>query len=244
MRIVLLVVVASVVMSSVAYTQSSNSGYLFQRPNASVVLRAGYAGASANSDLFAFTSRQLTLDRSDYGGGTLDLEFARGIGSRTDLVLSTAFAGMSRQSEFRDFLDQNDAPIEQRTTFLRVPITVSVRQYLFSQGRQIGNYAWIPARVAPYVGAGGGAVWYRFRQTGDFVDFQTDDVFPATMSSSGLAPSARAFAGAEFKVRPKLALSVQSSYLWASAKLGNDFSGFDRIDLSGFSASLGLAARF
>ena len=92
---------------------------------------------------------------------------------------------MKRRSEFRHFIDNNDQPIEQTTTFRRVPITIGVKQYLTSTGRSIGKFAWIPSRFAPYVGAGGGTMFYSFRQDGDFIDFQTNDVFPSYYASSG-----------------------------------------------------------
>jgi hypothetical protein len=151
---------------------------------------------------------------------------------------------MNKRSEFRDFVDQNNAPIEQATVFQRVPLTVSLRHYLTSPGRSIGSFAWIPAKFAPYLGVGAGAIWYRFQQTGDFIDFTTNDVFPATLSSSGWAPAARALAGAEYTLSPRLALTAQANYLWANGRMGADFSGFNRIDLSGLSTSVGLAARF
>jgi hypothetical protein len=172
----------------------------------------------------------------------MELGFA--LAGRTDLVVSGGYAGMNKSSEFRDFVDQNNAPIEQSTEFQRVPLTVNLRRYLTSPGRSIGSFAWIPAKFAPYLGVGAGAIWYRFRQTGDFIDFTTNDVFPATLSSASWAPAARALAGGEYTLSPRLALTAQASYLWANGRMSSDFSGFNRIDLSGLSTSVGLAARF
>ena len=231
-------------LPSLATAQSSGDGFLFGKPSVTFAVTAGYAGANAKSDIFAFTSRQLTLNRRDFSGPSVDLDLGVALGGRTDLVFSAGYSGMNRKSEFRDFVDQNNAPIEQATMFQRVPVTVSLRQYLTSRGRSIGNFAWIPAKFVPYMGVGAGAVWYRFNQSGDFVDFTSNDVFSATLSSSGWAPAARAFAGAEYSLNPRLALVAQAKYLWSNGRLASDFSGFNHIDLSGVSSSIGLAARF
>lgn len=223
--------------------QRSGKGFLFVEPKGSIALRAGYALATANSDLFSFTAEQLTVDRSDFSSPVVDVDIAVRLAARTDFLLAASYAGINKGSEFRDLVDQSDNPILQQTTFQRVPLTVGVRQYLLSRGRAIGSFAWIPARFAPYVGVGGGMMWYTFRQTGDFVDFDTNDIFNATLESSGWTPTATASAGAVFTVSPGLALSAHGNYLWARGKPSDDFAGFNRIDLSGFSATAGLLVR-
>jgi hypothetical protein len=43
-------------------------GYLFSPPHATFSLRGGYARASASSDVFAFVTERLTVDRGDFSG--------------------------------------------------------------------------------------------------------------------------------------------------------------------------------
>lgn len=231
-------------MASTASAQSAGGGFLFAKPKGTFMLRTGYASANARSDLFAFTTDQLTLDRRDFGGLAVDMDVGLRMGARTELVFAGSYAGASKGSEFRRFVDQANNPIRQTTTFQRIPITVGVRRYLTSPGRAIGNFAWIPAKVAPFLGVAGGAVWYRFRQSGDFVDFNTNEVFPSTLVSSGWAPALRGVAGVDYTLSPRLALTGQAGYLWATGPVSRDFSGFRRIDLSGLSTSIGLAVRF
>src|SRR5437016_4743370 len=128
-------------LPSLTTGQSSGDGFLFGKPQGSFALTVGYAGANAKSDIFSFTSRQLTLNRRDFSGPSVDLDLGVGLGDRTDLVFSAGYSGMNRKSEFRDFVDQNNAAIEQATVFQRVPVTVSLRQYLTSRGRSIGSFA-------------------------------------------------------------------------------------------------------
>jgi len=220
------------------------NGFLIGTPSGSFTLRGGWALASAHSDVFSFTTQHLTLDRGDFSAPALDVDLAFRARPRTDIVFSTAIAATRKRSEFRDLIDNNDQPIEQTTSFVRVPVTLSVKQYLTNRGRSIGRLAWIPSRLVPYVGVGGGAMYYDFKQHGDFVDFETMDVFGAQLESKGWGPTAHALAGGELTISPRFAIVTEARYVWSKAKLGRDFSGFDRIDLSGLSTTAGVAVRF
>jgi hypothetical protein len=49
--------------------------------------------------------------------------------------------------------------------------------------------------------------------------------------------------GLDVSITPLLALRGEARYVWAKAPLGRDFSGFNRIDLSGVQGTLGLTFR-
>ncbi len=224
--------------------QSSGEGFLFREPVASLLLRGGYHHASAGSDIFSFATEHLTLGRGDFGGLTAGADLALRIHPRVDLAFGAAYSGTSAASEFRDWIGEDDLPIEQTTRFERVPVTASVKAYLTPRGRSIGSFAWLPARYAPYIGAGGGAMWYRFHQQGEFVDFQTREIFGDELTSSGWAPTVQALAGLDFSLTPRIGLTGEARYSWARAELSDAFEEFDPIDLSGISATLGIHFRF
>ncbi len=87
-------------------------------------------------------------------------------------------------------------------------------------------------------------MWYRFRQEGDFVDFQTLEIFSDELTSTGWAPMAQALAGLDFFLTPRLGLTGEARYSWARAELSDAFEQFDPIDLSGLSATIGIHLRF
>ena len=118
------------------------------------------------------------MNHRDFSSGSIALDVAFRVSPRMDALFSVGTARSTMNSEFRDWLDNNDQPIRQSTVFQRVPLTGSIRVYLGNPGRSIGRFAWVPKRYAPYVGAGGGVMWYQFNQDGDFVDFTTLKVFP------------------------------------------------------------------
>ena len=86
-------------------------------------------------------------------------------------------------------------------------------------------------------------MYYRFLQQGDFVDFKTTNVFPSSFESSDWTYTYQGMGGADISLSPHVALRADARYLWAKAQLSRSFTGFDRIDLSGAQATLGLTYR-
>ena len=238
------VLVALLAIATPALAQSSGNGFLFGRPSGSFSIRGGYSQANAGSDLFSFTTNELTLDKNSFNGLTLGADLGITLSSRLDLVLGAAYSGTSKRSEFRHFVDNNNLPIEQTTDFVRAPITASLKYYLAPHGRSLGSFAWIPTKFSPFLGAGAGVMYYRFSQAGDFVDFQTNGVFNKSFASSGWAPTTHALAGFDYSLTPRLSLTTEARYAWAQADLGRDYSGFKPIDLSGLSTTVGIYVRF
>lgn len=224
--------------------RNTGDGFLFREPQGSFSIRAGYSGASASSDLFAFTTDQLTLNKSSFSGATVGAEMAFRIAPQFDLSVSADYAGVSPRSEFRRLVDQNNQPIEQTTDFRRVPLMAGLRAYLTPRGRSIGRFVWIPSKFTPWVEAGGGFTWFQFRQYGDFVDYQTNDVFTATSEASGWSPTVNGAVGADVSLNARFALTGAARYTYAKGALSSDFTGFNRLDLSGVFTTLGLTVRF
>jgi len=232
--------------ASVADAQRSGSGegYLFQEPTARLSIRGGYTVARAGSDLFADLTDQFILSKRDFNAFSIGAEGGYQVAPRVELSVSVDYAGARSPSEYRRLVDNDDLPIEQTTRFERVPIMGNARISLLPRGRRIGRLAWIPARVVPWVGAGAGAVWYRLQQVGDFVDVGTNEVAFDELGSDGWTFGGQAMAGADVGVTPHVALTVDVRSIWARAALGRDYSGYERLDLSGVNATLGFTYRF
>ena len=159
-------------------------------------------------------------------------------------MLGFLFSRSSPASEFRDFVDEFGAPIAQRTELTQVPLTASLKVYLTSRGRAVGSYAWVPASVVPYVGAGAGFTYWRYEQFGDFVDFVDFTIFEEVFRTQGWDPSLHAFGGIDFSVTPSIAINFEGRYDWAEGQLAPAFAGFEPIDLAGFRGMFGVSFRF
>jgi hypothetical protein len=224
--------------------QAGGDGFLFKRPTASFGIRGGYALALAGSDVFDFASEHLTVDKSDFSSSAWGAELSVRATERLDIAAGVGLTYTSTSSEFRDWVDGDDLAIEQTTEFTRVPVTLSAKWYLRDRGRSVSSFVWIPERLTPYVGAGGGVVWSRFVQKGDFVDFETLDVFPSALESEGTTGTVHLFSGIDVSLGTKLLLTGEGRYSWGKMTMGQDFEDFNSIDLSGFQATVGLSLRF
>jgi hypothetical protein len=230
-------------LAAPAGAQSAGDGYLFGTPNVRFSIHSGYARASAKSDLFDFAIQNLTLERGSFSGPSIGGDFAVRLAPRLDLSFGADYSAAVRNSEDRVYQDNNNLPIQQTTSFRRVPLMANAVVYLAPRGRSVGTLAWIPARVVPWIGAGAGTMWYRFQQEGDFVDYQTLNVFTTRLESSGWAPAVQGLGGVDVTISPRLGFTADARYQWAKADLSSDFRGFDRIDLSGITGSLGFTIR-
>ncbi|NJK42749.1 MAG: hypothetical protein HC937_03600 [Aquincola sp.] len=142
-----------------------------------------------------------------------------------------------------EFVDNNDQPIEQTTRLQRTPYTFGVKYAITPPSEQIGRFAWIPSRITTWVGAGGGFVNYNFSQVGDFVDFQTLNVFRDELGSSGTAPLAYGHVGIDLRLTTRTSLTGDVRYTYARARLSDAFVNFNNIDLSGGAVTMGLTFR-
>lgn len=218
--------------------------FLLRTPRASLGIRTGYALATASGEIFDFTREQLTLRRRDFDAMAFGAQLAISATPRLDVALDLSVADAERKSEFRDWVGSDDLPIEQTTEFFRLPLTVGVKAYLRDRGRGVGRFAWVPERWAPYVGGGAGWVWYRFHQEGEWVDYQTFDIFRDRFTAKGSTPTVHLYGGADLSLGPAVFLTAEARYSWARAELSGDFVGFDAMDLSGIQGTVGISLRF
>lgn len=228
----------------------SRSDYLLGRPKASLNLRIGAARPNASDGVFAVTGadgrRLLTLGPDQLVGASFGGDLGIPVSQRVELQFSATIATRRAESEYRDFVDNNDLPIEQATRLRRVPLSVGVRYNLVPAGRRISRLAWVPAKLVPYVAAGGGAMYYKLQQEGDFVDFRSAnlDVFTARLDAKGWAPLGYAATGLTWAVLPSVAVNTEFRYDHSRTPLKGDFTGFDKTALSGLGLSTGLQFRF
>jgi outer membrane protein W len=235
---------AALVLPDAARGQSLANGFYFAQPRFQVSLHGGFAHANAGSRIFSFATQQLTLNRNDFSGLAGSLEYAARVSPTADVTFEAGYSGTTNRSEFRDWVDQDALPIEQTTQFMRVPVTLGLKVYPLARGRLIGQLAWIPSRVVPYIGAGVGMMKYQFDQQGDFIDYADLHVFSDHFVASAWTPMAQASAGADVSLGMRFGVTTSVKQVWAKGQLNDSFVGFDKIDLSGLTATAGLFIRF
>ena len=220
--------------------------FLFGQPHGSIGVRASWVFARAGSDVFEFIQKELTIDKGDFNAPAFAVDVALTVSPRVDASFGFEFSDAKTTSEYRDFVDNNRQPITQDTQLTEANLSGSVRVALAPRGQSVSRLAWIPRRVVPTVGAGGGMLWYRFQQDGDFIDVLSTrrTVFRDRLSSRGWTPSAHVFGGVDVRIARRVFLATEGRYLWASAPLQRSYEGFDPIDLAGFRFSTGINVLF
>jgi opacity protein-like surface antigen len=231
--------------TSVSAQMGAGNGFLFRRPGATMTVYGGYAQPLASGGVFSLATSELTLGRSDFGAGNLGFDLSVSVTPRVEVVMGFDRSSSRARSEYREWVDNNDQPIEQTTGLQRTPLTASVRYFLTDRGRQIGSVAWVPARFVPFVSLGGGIMWYKFDQVGDFIDQQSLNVFSERLTAKGSSRVLQAGAGAQWNLNQRVNLTGELRYHRASGDGGRpngDFSGY-KVDLSGVSTLIGLTLR-
>ncbi len=239
-------VLAALALPSQRADAQDGGDYLFGRPKFSVSLRVGAARPNASDGVFSFVNNLLTLAPNDYTGVSLGAEFGIPLTQRVELQVGGATAARRTPSEYRRFVGSDSLPIEQVTRLRRTPLSVGVRYNLVPAGRTISRLAWVPTKMVPYVTAGGGAMWYRLQQEGEFIDSESRnlDIFRAELSADGWSPLVYAAAGLGWTVRPTVVINTELRYDHSQAAVRGDFTRFNRTSMSGVGVSTGLQFRF
>jgi len=243
LAILLLLTAAS---SAAAQQPRATPDFLFGEPRGSFGIRGSWVFARADSDVFDFLQTHLTIDPGAFDAPGIAADLAFAVTPRLDAVVGFEFSQASAASEYRAFVDNDRRPIEQTTRLREANLSGTMRVMLLPRGVAISRLAWIPRRVAPYVGAGGGLLWYDFTQIGDFIDVGSRNmaVFSDVFTSRGWTPSAHALGGVDVRVHRRMYVTVEGRYLWAAARLERRFEGFDPIDLAGLRLSAGINLLF
>ena len=243
----LLLASAALVASAMpaAAQSGSGDGFLFRAPTATLTVYGGFAQPLASGGVFQLATSELTLGRADFGAGNLGFDLTRTVAPRFEVVIGVDRSSSRTRSEYREWVDNNDQPIEQVTALQRTPVTASVRYFLAERGRKIGSVAWVPTRLVPFVSVGAGVMKFKFEQVGDFIDQQTFNVFSERLRSTGWAGVLQAGAGAQWSLSPRVNLTGELRYQRASGNGDEpygDFSGY-KVNLSGVSTLIGLTLR-
>jgi hypothetical protein len=243
---------ASLLGPRTALAQDLGDDFMFRTPKATLSFNLGYGVRSAGSDLFDEVIREFTLEKSDFYAPVIGGGISFFLNERMDLAFDFSYSKSSSWSEYSDFVGTDDFPIEQETQFTQVPVTASFRYFFNDRGRKIGNLSWIPTRWSPYIGVGGGRIWYEFIQSGEFIDFldpgcatEGCPIYNDSVLSEGWAWVGHAFGGVQWALSPQWVITAEGRYSLADADLDRaSFRGYEPLDLSGFQVMLGFGIRF
>ncbi len=169
----------------------------------------------------------------DFDSVTFGGEWLVALGNHAEAGLGLGFYSDSVDSNYRDLVHEDQTNIEQEFKLRIVPFTATFR--FLPLGRD--------AAVQPYIGGGVGLFWWRYTETGEFVDFDST-IFRETYIGDGGAAGPVILGGVRFGLG-SWDLGGEIRYQKAEGELPPDqgFSG-DKIDLGGFNYLVTANVRF
>ena len=240
----LAVSIATILFVAVPAMAQQRPDFLFGRPGNSIAIRGQWHQPRAASDLYDFVTKELTLEKDDFNAPGLAVDFGFSLTPRVDFRTGIDFTSAFARTEYRDFTEGGLA-IEQDTRMQQLDLVASIVFALTPRGRAIGQYSYIPNRVVPYIGAGGGIMRYQLEQEGDFVETNAQsayylDIFSERYVSNGWTTSTHVFTGLDVRLTPNVFLTGELRQIWGNAELKGGFVGFDPIDLTGLRIAAGI----
>jgi len=214
---------------------SFNLGYFTPRGE-----DARVSGDVLLADLGYFAFRIDDFNDASFGG-----DYLFSLGDFFEVGAGVSYYQGSAFSVYPDLVYESGAEIVQELKLRIVPLTATVRFLPLSKN----------APIQPYIGGGVAYLPWKYSETGDFVDYETD---PPTIFhpeggyvDSGSAMGVLVLGGARVRVGSRYALGGEIRYQWGSSDIGTEcstneracFYG-DKIDLGGFTYNFTFNVRF
>jgi hypothetical protein len=180
----------------------------------------------------------LAFDVGDFKGVTVGGEWLIPFGNFIEAGVGLSFSRKTVPSVYAEFVDSDGTEIDQDLRLRIVPLSFTVRALPLG----------VESPVQPYFGAGLGVFFWRYSETGEFLDFAFDPprVFTdnETYRDSGTQAGLVVLGGLRFAV-DRWSVGGEIRYQKADADLDPniDFAG-TKIDLGGWTYQFTIGGRF
>ena len=183
------------------------------------------ADGRSHDDVLRSNQDFLIFDIGEFHGPTFGAEYLVGLGNWLDAGLGVGYFSQTVPSVYADYVNANGREIEQDLRLRMVPFTATVR--FLPLGHTSG--------VEPYFGAGVAIVNWKYTESGEFVDFTDDSIFPDSFTGSGTATGPLILGGVRVPLGAfKLGGEIRWQHAEGDLPLDQGFAG-NKIDLGGWS---------
>ena len=178
----------------------------------------------------------LVFDTDEFNSFTAGAEWLFPIGNFVEGGAGVSFTGRTVPTVYDCCVDNFGDEIEQELRLRRIPIDLTLRVL------PLGTSS--PVQV--YFGGGLSLISWRYSETGDFIDFNSDgDVFTDTFVGSGTEAGGVALAGVRFQGRSATGgFEVKYHKADESFDAGDDEFAGPKIDLGGWTYQATIGFRF
>jgi hypothetical protein len=192
----------------------------------------GY-GSRTSGDVLEANQRFLLFDIDEFGGASLGGEWLVGLGNFFEAGAGISYTGQTVPSVYLDYIDSDGTEIDQDLELRLVPLAFTVRLLPFGQR----------SPIQPYIGGGLGIINWRYRESGEFVDFGAGlEIFEDTFEESGSSTGPIFLAGVRYAGQ-RITAGGEFRFHDAVGDLPNDFAG-PKIDLGGWTYNFTVGVRF
>jgi hypothetical protein len=186
-----------------------------------------------SGDVLIANSSFLLFDIDEFGGAAVGGEWLVGLGNFFEAGAGISYTGQSVPSVYRDFIDSDGTEVDSDLELRLVPIAFTVRLLPFGQR----------SPIQPYVGGGLGIINWRYRETGEFIDFGAGrEIIVDTFEESGSSTGPIFLGGVRFAGQ-RITAGGEVRFHDAEGDLPNDFAG-PKIDLGGWTYNFTVGVRF
>ena len=196
----------------------------------SLNLKVGAFSPGMQSDLWETNLENLAFDKQDMLGAYFGAELEMFMGRYFSLALE---GGHYRQEVYSvyEFVTYDDGSPINQDLFLRVSsLEAGIKLYPAGH-RELFN---------PYIGGGIGFYFWKYYQGGEFVDFVEEIVYEGEAYTDRMSLGFNVKAGFVYRWRRSVGISFESKYTYLKGELSSLFEGFEKLDLSGFTFTVGL----
>lgn len=197
-------------------------------------LRLGLFSPSGDSEFWDDNEDIFTGEAGDLEDASFSADLYWPRNERVGVLFSVGAYQGSQSQAYRDYTDDLGRDVRHRTRLSLAPVTAAF----------VVNLAGKDAGVRPYVGAGAGFYWWEYRESGDFIDFDAEEIFQETYEADGVALGYFLVAGLEIPVRKNWSIFAEARWTKAEDDLNGPLEDFGEIDLGGREVSAGVSWKF
>ncbi len=189
--------------------------------------------ARVERDVLVVNRAYLWFDFDDFKGFQGEAALTTELGKFFEVSFGAGGYQRTVPAVYADQVHSNGDEIYQDLKLRVLPVTGILRMFPMGHRRVF----------QPYVGVGGAANFWRYSETGEFVDGTDDSIYRAVYVGKGTAFGPVGVFGARARVSNSGDFGVEFRYSWAEGDLNEDFLS-DKIDVGGWSILSTIKLRF
>lgn len=193
-------------------------------------LKLGLMQPTLDSDLWEINMENLAFNKQDMLDILYGVEAEFYLGRLFSVFIEGSTYQKSVSSLYRDWEHEDGTPINQSFSLRITSLEAGFKIYPLGRGK----------RFFPYLGAGTGVYAWRYVQWGEFIIFPDLNIQEGYAETNTYTFGFNARVGMGFKFNQAFGIFIEAKYHWLKGQLSGFFEGFEKLDLSGFTTSLGF----